>query len=140
MFSSTPELVISEVPVVLLSTPETLFARPVSVPDTEFVCAVAALPSASQFAEVSHPASVGNGGTVKVSPSTWLLAGFMLEAGVELGTQGMPGMWCEGDWGDWGSVGREDMQDTSVLVEHSLPHGDGRLTRVPPLPSSVTVQ
>lgn len=44
-----------------------------------------------------------------------------------------------GDWGDWGSVGREDMQDTSVFVEHSLPQGDGRLTRVPPLPSSENV-
>lgn len=71
-----------------------------------------------------------------MSPSTWLLAG----TGVELGTQGMLEGLCEGDCGDWGSVGREDMQDTSVLVEHSLPQGDGRLTRVPPLPSSARVQ
>lgn len=129
----------SEVPEGLLGTPETLFGRPVNVPDNELACVLAALPSISQF-EASHPTSQGSGGMVKVSPSTWLLAGFMVEAGVEFGTQGMPGVWCEGDCGDWGSRGREDMQDTSVLVEHSLPHGDGRLTRVPPLPSSVVVQ
>lgn len=132
-----------------MSIPDTVFTSPVSVPETvcprELICVpvtdgtdsvivpLCMIVYVSSFPRTSQPEPITNGDTVYVAPSIFPFDEPTPHTGVLVGAQGALANIWDGDCGDWGSVGSDDMHETRVLVEHSLPHGDGRLTRVPPL-------